>query len=218
MHSGRASVGSCIEGHGESCGSTANVWAVHAHRVDRRSSGQRIQDQGVPVQRCSAVWSRCDVITQRRLPLLLHAAAMPGAVPLLLLALALLLRLASAGASVSAPARGDQDHGPVGPGPGRGHGHGHGGASDGTGTAYAVTARGAAAEAAPRRAIGADPGRSTLLARGRVATAAAGPTRTHAYDDATPCRLGRPRAGRGQMSSVWSRNLLVRCIHVAPRP
>ena len=107
------------------------------------------------------------------------------AVPLLLVALALLLHPESAGASVSDPARGDQDHGPAGPGLGRGHG----GASDGaagTGTAHAV------AEAAPRRAIGTDTGRSTLIAREREATAMAGP-RTH--NDATPCRLGRARAG-----------------------
>ena len=115
----------------------------------------------------------------------MRANALAGTVPLLLVALALLLRLASAGASGSAHAHGDDghhDHGPVGPGPGPGAVH----------TDHTGAARETVAAAAPTHSFGEDPGRSTLLARRREATARghAAAAGTH---DATPCRLGRAR-------------------------
>ena len=139
---------------------------------------------------------------------------MAGTVPLLLVALALLLRPESAGASVGAPARGDEDHGPgpVGPGPGPGRAL-PGGARGGTGGAHAAAARGAAEAAAPARSIGDDPGRSTLLARGRAreATARGHAARSgtpHVHDDPTPCRMGPARVGA--TLQVWGWRARVR--------
>ena len=135
------------------------------------------------------------VITARAHPgTNMRTNAMAGTVPLLLVAfaLAVLLRPVSAGANVSAGAHGDgddghvHDRGQVGPGPGPGAAHAD----------LAVAARGAAAGAdpAPTRSIGDDPGRSTLLARGRKATAR-GHVTAAGTPDKTPCRLGRARVG-----------------------